>query len=151
MVVENRKLEELLILVDGSGSDKEYEALEKLKEYPKELPSLLLNKYRHAKKAKERNACVHHATRYAKDSQEAFELGIAALTDKSKHTRHLACLLLAWSQREDAVEKLKAAEKVCTHEETLEDIRAAIDAIEHQNSDYFVDRDHSGMVSLNIL
>jgi len=151
MGTENTGFKDLLDLVDGSGSDKEYEALEKLKEVPEELPALLLQKYQKAKKAKERSACVHNATRYAKDSQAAFELGILALKDKSKHTRHLACLLLAWSLREDALESLHGAEESFIDDETLEDIRAAIDAIENQNSNYFVDRDHSGMMTLNVL
>lgn len=151
MDTENIELKELLDLVDGSGSDKEYEALEKLKEFREELPALLLQKYQRANKAKERSACVHNATRYAKDSQAAFELGIQALRDRSKHTRHLACLLLAWSLREDALESLYDAEELYTDDDTLEDIRAAIDAIDNQNSNYFVDRDHSGMITLNVL
>lgn len=151
MATEDAELTELLKIVDGSGSDEEYAALEKLKEFPEKLPILLLQKYQRAKKAKERSACVHHATRYAKNSQAAFELGIIALGDKSRHIRHLACLLLAWSLRKDALEKLQGAEAACGNEETLEDIRAAIDAIENQNSNYFVDRAHSGMMTLNVL
>ncbi len=151
MASENNELEKLLDSVDGSGSDHEYEAIEKLRMHPDKLPSLLLEKYKMARKAKIRSACVHYATRYAKDNQVAFDLGIIALGDKSKHTRHLACLLLSWSLRTDALSKLEEAELSCNNEETLEDIRAAIDAIQNQNSDYFVDREHSGMVTLNVL
>lgn len=151
MSVENDKLVLLLGLVDGSGADSEYEAIKQLESSTDELPSLLYQKYQTAKKAKERCACIHYSTKFAKKERISFELGLDALSDKSKHVRHLACLLLAWSLREDALPELRKCEIIyADDDETLGDIRAAIDSIEHQNSDYFVDRDHSGMVTLKI-
>jgi len=151
MKLENEELVYLLSVVDGSGSDTEIEAIKKLGLHANNVPNLFYKKYRLASKAKERGACVHYSTRYARDDQIAFELGLIALSDRSRHVRHLACLLLAWSLRADALPELRKLERFHSDDETLEDIRAAIDAIENQNSDYFVDRDHSGMVSLNIL
>lgn len=151
MSLENDELELLLSLIDGSGADSEYAAIEKLGLSTDQLPSLLFQKYRSAKKAKERSSCIHHSTKFARADRVAFELGLEALSDKSKHARHLACLLLAWSLRKDALPELKKYEIIYANDdETLGDIRAAIDSIEQQNSDYFVDRDHSGMVTLNI-
>ena len=94
---------------------------------------------------------MHHSTRYARESNAAFELGLKALFDKSKHVQHLACLLLSWSlRRKDALVHLRKAEASCD-DEVLEDTRAAIDAVESQNSNYFADRDHSGQVTLNVV
>lgn len=141
----------LLNQLDGSGSDNEYEATQALKDLGDQFPDLLLEKYRTSRKWKERSACVHYSTIYARKSEGAFVLGLEALWDKSKHVRHLACLLLSWSLREDALDELRKIEKSCVDNEFLKDIQATIDAIENQNSNYFVDRDHSGKVTLNII
>ncbi len=57
-------------------------------------------------------------------------------------------MLLAYSQRE-VLPDLRAA-LAGAPKETQEDILAAIDAIESHNHNFFVDRDHSGMVTLTI-
>ena len=151
MALENDELARLLRLVDGSGSDSEYEAIKKLESSTDALPLLLYKKYQTAKSAKERGACVHHSTKFSKKDRIALELGIDGLSDRSKHVRHLACLLLAWSVQKDALPVLRRYESIYANDdETLGDIRAAIDSIEHENSNYFVDRDHSGMVTLRI-
>ncbi len=90
-----------------------------------------------------RVALVFHAIRYARSSDIAFQLGLAALQDRAALVRYRACGLLAYSLREDAVPHLR---RLLCHRDpkTVDDARAAIDAIEYQNHHYFVDRNHSG-------
>ncbi|MDF2176846.1 hypothetical protein P2G88_01095 [Aliiglaciecola sp. CAU 1673] len=141
---------ELLNDLDGSGSDKEFCAINELRKLGNELPKLLLEKYRTARKWQVRSSCVYHSIRYARSSSEAVELGVIALVDKSHAVRYRACMLLAYSLDKSVLSSLKQLENSTSHEETLLDVRAAIDAIENQNSDYFVDRDHSGNMTLRV-
>ncbi|WP_152032956.1 hypothetical protein [Gallaecimonas mangrovi] len=141
---------ELLNDLDGSGSDKEFYAINELRMLGNELPKLLLDKYRTARKWQVRSSCVYHSIRYARSSNEAVELGVIALADKSYAVRYRACMLLAYSLDMNVLSSLKQLENITSHEETLLDIRAAIDAIENQNSDYFVDRAHSGNMKLRV-
>lgn len=140
----------LLSKLDGSGSDAEYKAINELKNLGDQLPSLLLEKYKQSKKWGERASCLYHSIRYAKTVDDALKLGIVALNDKSKAVRYRACMLLAYSLKKEAFPALEQAKASMNSEETLKDINAAIDAIEHQNSNYFVDRSHSGKITLNV-
>jgi hypothetical protein len=96
-----------------------------------------------ARRWQQRVALVFHSIRYARTSEAAVQLGLAALSDKSYMVRYRACGLLAYSLRRDA---LPALQKLATHSDarTVEDARAAIDAITRKNHHYFVDRTHSG-------
>lgn len=141
---------ELLNDLDGSGSDKEFRAITELRKLGNELPKLLLEKYRASRKWQARSSCVYHSIRYARSSREALQLGVEALSDKSHAVRYRACMLLAYSLDKSVLSSLKQLEISNLNDETLLDVRAAIDAIENQNSDYFVDRDHSGNVTLRI-
>jgi len=143
-------LSEILKNIDGSGSDQEYKAIIELKKMNENLPILLLKKYKEAKKWGERAACVYHSISYARDFPEALQLGIIALTDKSKVVVYRACMLLAYSLKREALFALQNTKENITNEDILKDINAAIDAIENQNSNFFVDRDHSGKISLKI-
>ena len=78
------------------------------------------------------------------------QLGVEALADRSRVVRYRACMLLAYSLERSVLPSLKESENSTSQEETLLDIRAAIDAIENQNSDYFVDRNHSGKKFLRV-
>ena len=146
---EHEQLVTLLGRLDGSGSHSEIGAVKELRKLGDELPKLLLEKYRSSKNWKVRSSCVYHAIRYARSISEAIQLGIEALSDKSYAVRYRACMLLAYSLNRKALPSLKAVEEKTKHPETAKDIRAAIDAVENQDSDYFVDRDHpSGSVIL---
>lgn len=140
----------LLNDLDGSGSDKEFNAIRQLRELGDELPELLLDKYKAAKKWGERSSCVYHSIRYARCSSAAVKLGVEALSDKSRVVRYRACMLLAYSLDKTVLPDLKSMEVATNDEETLRDLKAAIDAIESENSDYFVDREHSGKVHLKV-
>ena len=140
----------LLEKLDGSGSDAEYRAINKLRKLGDDLPALLLKKYTNSKKWGERVSCIYHSIRYARNVDDALKLGVAALNDKSKAVRYRACMLLAYSLKQEVIPALEQAKAATDNEETLKDINAAIDAIKHQNSNYFVDRTHSGTVTFNV-
>lgn len=138
------KTDDLLGRLDGSGSDDEWAAVAELREGIGEaLPTHLFERYKLARRAPQRASCVYHSTRYARDSKEAVQLGIMAIRDRSKIVRYRACALLAYSLSADALPLLRVA-LAEAEGETRDDLLAAIDAIEHQNSNYFLDRDHSG-------
>jgi len=142
--------ERALDKLDGSGSDSEWAAVEILRQVAgDQLPSLLLGRFRRARKAEERASCVYHATRYARTSADAVQLGREALNDRAHAVRYRACLLLAYSQEQGVLADLRAA-LLAAPASSREDITAAIDAIESRNHHYFVDRDHSGKITLNI-
>jgi hypothetical protein len=144
-----KELDNLLENIDGSGSDSEYDAIHKLHKMEINLPSILLDKYKHAKKWQVRRSCVYHSIRYARDNCYAVQLGIEAISDKSKAVRFRACMLLAYSLDKKALPVLHETANTFHENETVENILAAIDAIENQNSNYFVDRDHTGSIEWN--
>jgi hypothetical protein len=145
--VNRSEIEQHLSKLDGRGSDSEFAAVEALAKLGDRFPELLLDKYRSARKWGDRASCVYHATKYAKSNEAAYKVGIEALRDRSKVVRYRACLLLAVAQRAEAIGFL---EPLLFDSNTGSDAKAAIDAIKHQNQNYFVDRDHSGKVRLNI-
>ncbi|MFF5292207.1 hypothetical protein [Paractinoplanes globisporus] len=86
---------------------------------------------------------VFHSIRYARTSQDAFGLGMEAVSDRATLVRYRACQVLAYSLRHDAIRVLRDA---LGHpdRETAEDARAAIRAITAGNHHLFVDRTESG-------
>lgn len=145
--MNEEEIQKHLRLLDGRGSDEEYDAVERLKPLGLELPKLLREKYKNSRKWGERASCVYHAAKYAVASTDAFDLAVEALNDKSKKVRYQACLLLAVAQNPKAITSL---ENLLENEESAEDARAAMESIKCENHNYFVDRDHSGMVKLNV-
>lgn len=101
------------------------------------------------KKWQGRKVLVHHAVKFARESEDAFQLGLAALGDRSIAVVYSACMLLAYALRDDAMEPLNM---VLAHKDqrAVSDARAAMDAIRHRNHHYFKDRRHSGKVFLVI-
>lgn len=108
----------------------------------------LLEKYRNSRKADDRYDCLVLAADYVKTDKDALQIGIEGLTDRAKQGRYLACQLLAWSLDRSVLPTLYEAANNCKDQETLDNIKAAIDAIEHQNSNYYVDRKHTGKITL---
>jgi len=141
------EIEQALAALDGRGSDAEFDAVSRLATLGDRFPALLLEKYKRSRKLGQRASCVYHATKYAKVNAAAYQLGLEALRDKSKVVRYRACLLLAVAQRRGAILSLRA---LVTSNLSREDALAAIDALEHRNHHYFVDREHSGKVTLNV-
>ncbi len=144
-------IEYLLNQLDGTGSDREFDAVSKLKKnLANELPGYLLSKYRSSKSWQHRCSCVYHSISFSRESCTALELGLEALSDRSKYVRYRACMLLAWSLNKKALPHLREAAAACNDNQTQEDLKAAIDAITSQNSNFFIDRDHSGHMTLEI-
>lgn len=92
-----------------------------------------------------RVALVFHSIPFARSSESAFRLGLAALQDRSFMVRYRACGLLAYSLKRDALPALRALLKHRDNR-TVEDAQAAISAIEEQNHHLFVDRNRTGRV-----
>lgn len=101
--------------------------------------------YPRFKSATGRTALVFYATRYARLSNDAFELGRSALKDRSKMVRNRACGLLAYSLRTEAITSLL---EVMDDSDTSvrQSAKAAITAIKAQNHHLFADRTGSGRV-----
>lgn len=109
----------------------------------------LLEAYPIFSKWQGRVSLVFHSIRYARISEEAFQLGLIATRDRATLVRYRACGLLAYSLRSDALEPLRA---LLSHrdEKTVDDATAAIDAIENQNHHFFVDRNHTGRTTWTV-
>lgn len=129
--------------LDTTSVPHELEAWEPLRDLGVAVVPYLAEAYRSFRKWQGRASLVFHAIRHARVSDDAFRLGLDALSDKSAQVRDRACGLLAYSQKAEAVAHL---EPLLQHADarTVEDARAAIDAITHRNHHYFVDRNHSG-------
>jgi hypothetical protein len=140
----------LLARLDGSGSKDEWEAVSALRTLGSGTPALLLQHYRVARKWQARSSCVYHAMRYARESEDAVTLGREALHDRSGPVRYRACMLLAYSLRRDLLNELREQLMTAGPRSDRDDLEAAIDAIENGNANYFVDRDHSGKMTLTI-
>ena len=140
----------LLQYLDDSGSDAEWRAVETLhQQLGVRLPEALLATYRSSRLAGPRSSCVYHATKYARVSDDALQLGLEALQDRSKLVRHRACGLLAFSQRPGLAARLRA-QMDAVSETSRADLLAAIDALEQGNHHFFVDRDHSDKIMWNV-
>jgi hypothetical protein len=137
------EIRELVLRLDTTSARDEAETWAQLRDLGVTVVPYLLEAYRTFRKSKGRVSLVFHAIGYARTSEEAFRLGIEALSDKATLVRYRACGLLAYSQRPDAIPHLKT---LLAHPDarTVEDARAAIDAISNRNHHYFVDRGHSG-------
>lgn len=143
------KISKLLDAIDGAGSDGEKNAIKTLSSIT-DLPSILLERYKVAKKWQIRVACVYYAIKYAKSSNDAILLGELAISDRSYVVRYRGCMLLAYAQHKEALGILKAKLSTKPDQATVSDLEAAIDAIENNNHHYFVDRKHTGKMFLNI-
>lgn len=144
-------LDVLLNKLDGSGSDQEWRAVRQLRAVlGDKLPTYLLARYRTQRSWKPRSAYLYHSVRYARRSEDAIELGKLAVQDRAAVVRYRACMLLAYSLRRDLLPFLEVELGRVKNDATRRDIAAAMDAIMEQNHNYFVDREHSGKVSLNI-
>lgn len=88
--------------------------------------------------------------RYGRTSEVAFQLGLAGLCDRATIVRYRACGVLAYSLRRDALPHLEALLGHPDHK-TVEDARAAIDAIKRKNHHYFVDRDHTDQIFWEVM
>jgi hypothetical protein len=114
---------------------------------PRGVPATpdIVKAYRAARTGAARAAVVTRATRFARDSESVFRLGVEALADRSGPVRERACGLLAYSLRREAVPRLLP---LLDHPDpgTTADARAAIAAILSQDHHLFKDRSFTGQV-----
>lgn len=88
---------------------------------------------------------MRYVGQFSRESEVAFEMGILAAQDRSYAVRHYGCALLAYSLRADALPALSLLLKH-SDRRTVEDAKAAIDAIKSKNHNFFRDRNYSGRV-----
>jgi hypothetical protein len=145
------EINQLLERLDGRGTDDEFDAIHELtSRFGKQLPEILLLRYRLATKWTNRVSCVYFSTRYAPESKAAIELGLLAVLDKAKVVRYRGCKLLAYSLNKELIPELELMIG-SVREDTKADLLAAIDAIKCQNFNYFADRQHTGMITIHVI
>lgn len=105
----------------------------------------LADAYRSASTWQGRAAALLYATRFARDSEAAFQLGLDALADRSRTVRARACGLLAYSLRPEAEGRLRVLRNHADPA-TREHAQAALAAIGERNHHLFKDRRRSGLV-----
>jgi hypothetical protein len=129
--------------LDTTSAAEEQQAWAQLRGIGAAVVPYLAAAYPSFRKWQGRASLVFHSIRYARESDDAFRLAVEALSDKAAQVRHRACGLLAYSQRKDAVPHLKP---LLGHADarTVEDAKAAVDAITRRNHHFFVDRGHTG-------
>jgi integrase len=110
-----------------------------------DLLPLLADAFPRIRKCEGRASVMRYVGRFSRESDVAFKMGVIATQDRAYDVRHYGCALLAYSLRTDALPTLAALLRHADRR-TVEDARAAIDAIKNQNHHFFKDRDHSGKV-----
>ncbi len=128
-----------------STDEREQIWMKHLEPFGSRIAPYLLEFFPKARRWQTRASLVNHATAYARTSEEAFQLGLRACSDRSTAVRYRACELLAYAQRDEALATLKRLRK---HPDprTVGDAERAIDAIKSRNHNYWLDPDHSGQV-----
>jgi len=140
--VDEHRIRELLQQFDTTRFTEIEAAWEELRELGGAVVPFLREAYPDVRRWQGRAALVYYSIPFARISREAFQLGLAALSDRATVVRYRACMLLAYSLNSEAI---PALEQLLSHADpkTVADARAALDAIRHQNHHYFVDRDHT--------
>ena len=110
-----------------------------------DLLPLLAEAFSRIRKSEGRASVMRYVGRFSRESEVAFRMGTVAVQDRAYSVRHYGCALLAYSLRADALPILTSLLKHADRR-TVEDARAAIDAIKSKNHNFFKDRDHSGKI-----
>jgi hypothetical protein len=137
------EIEHQIAKLQSAKDQDEEDAWQVLKTLGADVCPYLVAAYPKFKKWQGRVSLVFHSISYARVREEAFQLGLLALNDRSSIVRYRACSVLAYSLRSDALPPLNA---LLTHEDnkTREDASAAIAAIQAGNHHLFVDRSRTG-------
>jgi hypothetical protein len=141
----------LFLQIDGHGSEREFSAIRQLRKcYGTEFPRVMVELYNQSARAEPRASALYHSFGAAKENSYTKELGLRAVLDRSKIVRYRACQLLAYSQDQSLLpEMYRLLESIPSQSKA--DFSAAIDAIELQNHNYFLDREHTGRITMRIL
>ena len=130
--MNNEGVHEYLAYLDGRSPAGIQEGIEKLEALGVDIPSLMMKRYKFSRRWADRTSCVYHCIKYAKTNEDAYQVGIIALKDKSKTVRHQACLLLSAAQKPEAIEYL---EELLSDEASRDDALAAIDVLLNLTTD----------------
>jgi hypothetical protein len=143
-------IQTLLCVINGTGSDKEYEAVRRLRnEIGEDFPKLMLEHYNVSKLRGARAACIFFSFPYARLNPYAKKLGLKGISDNSKIVRYRAFQLLAYSQDKSLLNEMEKLRSNVA-KESLPDFDAAADAISNQNQNYFKDREHTGKIFMEL-
>jgi len=124
--MDNEGVHEHLAYLDGRSSEDMHEAIATLEALGVDIPGLMMKKYRISRRWADRASCVYHCIKYARTHEDAYQVGITALQDKSRAVRHKACLLLSAAQKKEAIEHL---EQLLSDKTSRNDAVAAIDVL----------------------
>jgi HEAT repeat protein len=143
--MQDQEIRDLVASMDTKDNAARENIWLKLRDLGNQIAPFFEEFFPQAKKLEARRDMAFHCIRFARESESAYRIGLLAITDKSTIVRYRGCCILAYSLRRDA---LPALQSLLNHTDskTVEDARAAIDAIKSGNHHYFVDRDHSGKV-----
>lgn len=139
----SERIEEAVNRLDQKGNNAIDEAWAELRPLGYGVVPYLRAAYPRFRQSAGRCALVYYAVRYARITDDAVALGLAALGDRSKIVRYRACGLLAYSLNHQALAPLSVL-----YEDPDPLVRssaeAAVLAIRRGNHHLFVDRDLSG-------
>ena len=109
------------------------------------LAPLYAEALRHIRNAPGRIHAIFWLTRYARKDRRVVDAAIHCLNDRSRIVRKEACGILAYVLDREHIPRLRP---LLEHRDskTRAHAAAAIDAIEHRNHHFFLDREHSGSV-----
>jgi len=124
--MNNEEVHEYIAFLDGRSPTGMHEGIEKLEALGVDIPNLMMKRYKISRRWADRTSCVHHCMKYAKTNEDAYQLGIIALRDKSKTVRHQACMLLSTAQKKEAIEHLEELSSDLT---SRDDALAAIEVL----------------------
>lgn len=107
------------------------------------LIPLLIGTFPQVRSGYGRHSILFGLLRFSRQRQDVVDLAIGALRDRAYLVRTEACAALAYSLRCDAIQHLSSLQH---HKDpkTRADAAAAVDAINHKNHHYYVDRAHTG-------
>lgn len=130
--MNNERLHKYLTYLDGRSSANEYEAIAFLEASGIDVPGLLLKRYKISRRWSDRESCLRHSMKYAKTNEDAYQIGIMALRDRSKVVRNRACKLLSFAQKKAAIEYL---EILLTDPASRDDALTAIEELNNLDHD----------------
>lgn len=110
-----------------------------------DLLPLLAEAFPRIRKWEGRASIMRYVGKFSRENDVAFRMGIIAVQDRAYDVRHYGCALLAYSLRAEALPTLATLLRHADRR-TVEDAKAAIDAVKSKNHYFFRDRDHSGRV-----
>jgi hypothetical protein len=136
---EQRRVRDVLRRFDSADEAARDEAWKQLPTGRAALP-FLREAFPQTRRMEARISMVYEATFFARVSEDAFQLGLLGVRDRSKHVRDRACGVLAYSLRSEALPALRPLLRA-DDEVTRTAAEGAVDAIKHQNHHLYWDQD----------